>query len=158
MADRDPQPFTAGPVAYRTDVYAWTKDQAALLRAQRFEAIDLDNVVEEIESLGNELAHAVESHLIVLGEHLLKLLVSADRDPRRGWRLSAAEARRSIERRLRKSPSLRRELPEMFDDGWESMREAAKGGLREAEEHLVPNDPPFNLAQALDSNFFPGEQ
>lgn len=156
MADRDPQPFTADPAAYRNDVYAWTKAQADLLRARRFEAIDLDNVIEEIESLGNEQAHAIESHLIILGEHLLKLLVSVDRNPRRGWQASVRNARNQVAVRLRKNPSLKRQLPELFADGWDAMRDAARGGLREAEEHLVPANPPFTVDQALDPDFFPG--
>ncbi len=157
MADRDPHPLTADPAGYTTDIYAWTKAQANLLRDRRFEAIDLANVIEEIESLGNEQAHAIESHLIVLGEHLLKLMVSRDRDPRRGWRLSVVNARNRIGVRLRKNPSLRRELPDLFADGWSSMRDAAIGGLNEAEESLVPVDPPFAVEEALAPDFFPGD-
>lgn len=92
MNERAAPPLAADPDAYATDVHAWTKAQAALLRARRFEAIDLDNIIEEIESLGNEQAHAVESHLIVLVEHLLKLAVSADGEPRRGWMVSVRNA------------------------------------------------------------------
>lgn len=142
--------------AYDADVYAWSQTQAGLLNARRFDAIDVANIAEEIESLGNELAHAVESHVIVLVVHLLKLTVSADRDPRRGWRNTVVIQRSEIERRLRKSPSLRREVPGFFDDEWPTMRRLAAGGLREAEEHLVPADPPFTLAQILDPDFFPG--
>ena len=156
MADRGPGPFAADPAAYSTDIYAWTQAQAALLRQRKFDALDLANVVEEIESLGNEQGHAVESYFVVLIEHLLKLAVPNDRDPRRGWKASARNARSEIERRLRKSPSLRRELPEIFADTWANGRYAAQAGLREAEEHLVPTEPPFTLEQALDDDWFPG--
>ena len=36
---------------YDTDFYSWTREQAALLRAGRFQAIDVANIVEEIETL-----------------------------------------------------------------------------------------------------------
>lgn len=156
MADRDPQPFAAAPADYATDIHAWTQAQAALLRARRFEALDLPNIIEEIESLGNEQAHAIESHLIVLVEHLLKLAVSADREPRRGWLLSARNARRQIERRLRRNPSLRRELPAMFAESWDDARATARDGLREDEGALVPATSPFTLVEVLDPDFCPG--
>lgn len=47
---------------YETDFYAWTKRQAELLRAEEFEQIDWDNLIEEIDSLGAEQLHKVESH------------------------------------------------------------------------------------------------
>ena len=157
MADRDPQPLSADPAAYGTDVRAWALAQAELLRARRFDALDIANIAEEIESLGNEQVHAVESHLIVLVEHLLKLAVSADREPRRQWRLSVINARNAIARRLKKNPSLRRELPDMFADIWSDAHQAAAAGLREAEEALVPPAPPSTLMEVLDPAFFPGD-
>ncbi len=39
---------------YETDFYAWTQEQAALLRHQQWNQIDLQNVIEEIESLGKQ--------------------------------------------------------------------------------------------------------
>lgn len=155
MNERVSHPLAADPESYGADVHAWTKAQAALLRARRFEAIDLDNIIEEIESLGNEQAHAVESHLIVAVEYLLKLAVSADVEPRRGWMLSVRNARNRMAIRLRKNPSLRPQLGALLDDGWEAARNEAIRGLREAEEALVPTTLPFTLAEVIDPDFFP---
>ena len=38
---------------YDTDFYVWARDQADLLRARRFEALDLDHLIEEVEGLGD---------------------------------------------------------------------------------------------------------
>ena len=57
---------------YDTDFYAWTQTQAAALRAKESKILDWDHLAEEIESLGNEQAHAVESHLVIVLAHLLK--------------------------------------------------------------------------------------
>ncbi|UAJ11795.1 DUF29 domain-containing protein [Polymorphobacter megasporae] len=143
--------------SYTVDVHAWTQAQVELLRASRFDLVDVENIIEEIESLGNEIEHAIESHLVVALEHLIKLAVSADRNPRRLWQTSVANARGQIERRLRKNPSLRRKLPAMFADVWPDARRQARLGLREAEESFVPTNPPFTLAEALDPDFFPGD-
>lgn len=156
MNERVAHALAADPEAYAADVHAWTKARVALLRARRFKAIDLDNIIEEIESLGNEQAHAVESHLIVAVEHLLKLAVSADQEPRRGRMLSVRNARNRIAIRLRRNPSLRPQLGELLADGWETARVAAISGLREAEEALVPAAIPFTLAEVVDGDFSPG--
>ena len=142
--------------AYDADIYAWALAQAGVLRARRFEAADLDNIAEEIESLGNEQAHAIESHLVVLVEHLLKLSISDDVGPRRGWRMSVIDARDEIDCRLARSSSLRRQLPGFFNRNWPKARRRAQAGLREAEEHRVPADPPFTVDEALDPDFFAG--
>jgi len=36
---------------YNQDFYAWVQEQAALLKARQFEALDLDNLIEEVESI-----------------------------------------------------------------------------------------------------------
>ena len=38
---------------YETDFYAWTQEQARLLRERRFDDLDLDNLVDEVESVGS---------------------------------------------------------------------------------------------------------
>lgn len=37
---------------YESDFYAWAMEQASLLRARKFDAADIDNIAEEIESMG----------------------------------------------------------------------------------------------------------
>jgi hypothetical protein len=63
---------------YRTDFYAWTKKQAALLQAEEFEKLDLPNLVEELEAIGNSQRTEVISRLKVLVMHLLKWQFQAD--------------------------------------------------------------------------------
>ena len=63
---------------YDTDVLLWSEHQAALLRRRAAgelvnEAeLDWPNIAEEIESVGNELLHAVESFLVQALLHDLK--------------------------------------------------------------------------------------
>ena len=57
---------------YETDFYTWTQSQAAALRARQWEALDLANLAEEIESLGKSDRRTVVSYLEVVAKHLLK--------------------------------------------------------------------------------------
>jgi hypothetical protein len=51
------------PPDYDADLYAWTQAQAEALGARDWSAIDVANLAEEVESLGSEQVHAVESHV-----------------------------------------------------------------------------------------------
>ena len=51
---------------YERDFYSWLMEQACLLREGSFDALDRDNLGEEIESLGREQFNKLESALRVL--------------------------------------------------------------------------------------------
>ena len=62
---------------YEGDVLLWSEQQAALLRrlaaGERVnEQIDWENVIEEVESVGREQLHSVESLLVQALAHMLK--------------------------------------------------------------------------------------
>jgi hypothetical protein len=59
---------------YETDFYAWTQEQAQALRARQGEALDWNNLAEEIESMGRSDADALASQLTRLLMHLLMAL------------------------------------------------------------------------------------
>lgn len=112
----------ASDADYDADLYLWTQQQAARLRQAAQEhvnaPIDWENVAEEIESLGKSDKRAVESlvqHILV---HLLKLAASPASEPREGWRKEIRAARKSLERVLRDSPSLRARLQEFVAGEW----------------------------------------
>jgi hypothetical protein len=66
---------TAKPPAndlYEIDFYAWTQEQARLLRERRFDDLDLDNLVDEVESVGRSDKRQIESRLEIPLAHLLK--------------------------------------------------------------------------------------
>jgi hypothetical protein len=69
------------------DFYAWSLEQAALLRAGRVGEADLATIAEEIESMGKTEKRELVSRLTVLLLHLLKW----ERQPAgrsNSWRLS----------------------------------------------------------------------
>ncbi len=70
---------------YEEDFYVWAERQAALLRARRFEDLDLDNLIEEVADLGGALKRSVRSRIRTIMEHLLKLQHSPAQNPRGGW-------------------------------------------------------------------------
>src|SRR5262249_51392273 len=57
---------------YWEDFYSWLMEQAEYLRAGRWEALDRENLAEEIESLGRGHSNKLESALRILMLHMLK--------------------------------------------------------------------------------------
>jgi uncharacterized protein DUF29 len=96
---------------YETDFYAWTLAQAQALRAKDWAALDLEQLAEEIESVGKRNRRAVHGHLRVLLLHLLK---STAQPSRRGasWQRSIYNTRDNLRLVLDDSLTLRRQLPD----------------------------------------------
>ena len=138
---------------YETDLYAWTQHQAALLRARRADAIDWDNLAEEIESLGNRDWRELDSRIVVIVQHLLKWQFQPEL---RGasWRKTLRTQRREIEKLVKQSPSLRRQVSDMVSDAYRHARQNAvdETGLRPG---AFPPTCPYTPEQVLDSEFVP---
>jgi uncharacterized protein DUF29 len=110
--------------SYERDFYTWSQEQARLLRAGRYEAIDRDNVAEEIESLGREQFNKLESALRVLLLHFLKW----DHQPSlrsRSWVLSIAAQRVEIEDIVGDNPGLKPRIEEAVTRAYRKARIAA---------------------------------
>src|SRR5712692_9395842 len=93
-------------IAYDDDFFAWTEEQARLLRAGELAEIDALNLAEEIESVGRSDRREIRSRLIVLLAHLLKWRFQPDEESA-SWRATIREQRDQIELILEDSPSLR---------------------------------------------------
>jgi hypothetical protein len=113
-------------VTKQQDLYSWSIQQAALLRAGRLSEIDPFAIAEEIDDVGDEQYHRLESALRVLMHHLLKW----DHQPAarsRSWVLTIIEQRFRAERQLKKNPGLKSRLDEALRDAYVDARiEAAR--------------------------------
>lgn len=108
-----PQPL------YEADFYAWTLAQSHLLQTQQWSALDIANLVEEIESLGRQQRQELRNRLGVLLGHLLKWEFQAERRSK-SWVATLREQRREIIDLLAESPSLQSYLPEAIAAGFQS--------------------------------------
>jgi hypothetical protein len=119
---------------YERDLYSWLMEQARHLRDGRFDALDRENLAEEIESLGREQFNKLVSALRVAMLHILKW----DHQPSlrsRSWVLSIEEQRLEIADVLTDNPGLKPRIGEAVARAYRRARiEAAKEtGLDEAE-------------------------
>jgi hypothetical protein len=124
-AELVPAPDAAAP-AYDRDFYSWSLEQASLVRAGRWHAVDRENVAEEIESLGREQFNKLESAIRVLLVHMLKW----DHQPElrsRSWVLTIKEQRLTLDDVLADNPGLKPRISEATARAYRKARiEAAR--------------------------------
>ncbi len=107
---------------YDTDFVQWTEEQAQHLQQNKIEAIDWQNIQEEIIALGRSEKHELENRLEVLLEHLLKRSYINSTYDNRGWELTIKEQRKQIRRLLRDSPSLKNYGEALIPELWQDAR------------------------------------
>jgi len=134
---------------YRRDFYVWALNQAELLRAKRFEALDLDNLIEEVEGLGDIKRSALLDNARVIMEHLLKLQHSPAQEPRNKWRATVREHRNRLEADL--TPRLAQILEDELARWYAVARKSAAASMRDYGEHAaadaLPPTCPYSLEQ-----------
>jgi hypothetical protein len=134
---------------HEEDFYVWAERQAALLRARRFDELDLDNVIQEVEDLGGALKRSALNNARVIMEDLLKLQHSPTRDPRRSWEATVLEHRSRLEIDL--TPRIRQILQEELSEVYRLARRNAEATLRRygepAAADALPASCPYTLEQ-----------
>jgi len=102
---------------YDNDFYGWAQQQAQALRQRRFDALDMDNLIEEIESIGRGEIRLLENHLTVLFMDFLQWKFQPER---RGQHLKAdiMRERRKIAHHLKENESLNALLTDVLDDAY----------------------------------------
>jgi hypothetical protein len=148
---------TATPISnlYETDFYAWTIEQASLLRKHQWSELDLLNLIEEIESLGKQQRQELRNRLSVLIGHLLKWEYQSQRRSR-SWLATIRVQRRDTLRLLKDNPSLKSFLEDVVSEAYENGRDLAMGET-DLPEETFPVECPYGLTELLGDRFYPGE-
>ncbi len=138
---------------YETDFYTWTQEQSALLKAGQFSELDLDNLVEEIESMGRSEKRALESRLTDLLQQLLKWQYQPVRRGR-SWQLTIKIQRIEFLKVLRDNPGLKTGLEQLLGDAYLSavIKASQETGL---DENVFPEHCPWAMADIIRQDFYP---
>ncbi|MBV8729645.1 MAG: DUF29 domain-containing protein [Acidobacteriia bacterium] len=142
---------TATKTLYETDFVEWADRTAELLRERKFDEVDWEHLIEEVEGLAGSDRRAIRSQLLRLLMHLIKERIQPERAGT-SWRTSIVNAQQEIGLILEDSPSLKRYLESALQ---KSYRTAVSDALREtqltekAEEFHLPHNCPFTVPQLL---------
>jgi hypothetical protein len=135
---------------YETDVLAWSRHQADLLRriarGKRVNDVDWAHVAEEIEGVGLSELHSVESFLNLIMVQLLKLQAWPDDPASDHWHSEIVAFQNNARRRFTPSMRQRIDLDALYADAVKQLR---AGDRRNSVPRPWPDANPFPLDQLL---------
>jgi hypothetical protein len=138
---------------YDHDNHQWTLHHIELLKQRKFSKMDVEHLIEELESMANRDRHELMSRFIILIAHLLKWQFQPAKRSS-SWRGSIVEQRVQIAVQLEESPSLKHYLTTAIDKAYPH---AIKIAVKETflPKSTFPETCPYPVVQLLDDDFFP---
>ncbi|MGK7881263.1 MAG: DUF29 domain-containing protein [Crocosphaera sp.] len=141
---------------YEQDYNLWLEKTVKNLRLREFSEIDLDNLIEELESMGRSDKRALKSLLTRLFEHLLKIAYwETERSYNQNkWKVEIRTFRQQITDLLNDSPSLNNYLNSIFEQCYHRARNNMID-LTGLSSQFFPDTPISNIQETLDENWLP---
>jgi Domain of unknown function DUF29 len=138
---------------YDVDFHLWLESNIKLIKEGKLYQLDLENLLEELESMGKNNKNALKSNLAILLMHLLKYKYQKDKITN-SWKFTIREHRYRLQDSLTDSPSLRGYFNEVFTQCYQRSRQLAadETGLS---LNTFPLECPFTQLQVLDEDFLP---
>lgn len=146
-------PAAPGRADYARDLYRWSQEQARAIRDGRWNAIDRENVAEEIESVGKNEFDRLVGALRTLMLHVL-MWDRQTESRTRSRMFSIKHQRNEIDDLLKDSPSLRLRLAQAIERGY---RQARIDALLETEldDDAFPATCPYSFDDLTARRFSP---
>lgn len=138
---------------YEQDFYAWIQHNIALLKQGRFNEVDIDILIDELESMAKRDKRELTSRLMILIAHLLKWQFQPDKQSS-SWQRSIDEQRIQIVEQLEESPSLKNLLDESIDRAYPRAVTLAVKETGLSTERF-PKQCPYRIEQLLTDDFYP---
>ncbi len=139
---------------YDRDFFAWSLEQAKLLRARKLAEADIEHIAEEIDSMGRTEKRELISRLSGFLLHLLKWRYQREKRSL-SWEASIRVQRNRLADHLDDNPSLKPLLPQALASAY---RDATLEAVAETElaGSTFPDACPWTVEQVLDAGFWPG--
>ena len=140
-------------ILYETDFNLWLGEIVNLLRKGEIEKLDLENLAEEIEDMGNSRKDALESNLIRILQHLLKWKYQPQKRTN-SWKASITEHSLRLNKAFKRSPSLKPYFEDVFGECYQDARliTAQETGL---DICVFPEICPFEQINVLNPKYLP---
>jgi Domain of unknown function DUF29 len=144
---------------YAEDVEAWAEVQVealrrlATMRGPWANAIDLDNVIEEIESLGSEQRRAVEGLLVEVFAHVLKIAADPESLSAEHWKTEVRNFWAQAQEMARPAMRSRVDMEKIWRRGCKRASDSMEAFDRTPAN--VPQSCPYAFDDVLDRDFDP---
>lgn len=137
---------------YEQDFHLWTQKMVEALQSGQLENLDLENLAEEIASLGRSEKRELRSRLQVLLMHLLKWQYQPQCRSH-SWQSTITEQRVQLDGLLQDSPSLQPHLAEIFNDCYQAAHKLAATETQLAIERF-PTTSPYSIEETLRADYW----
>ena len=143
---------TSSPQTYDQDFALWVEENIALLKAKNYDAVDWENLIEEVEGFTRSDKRELENRLITLFEHALKRRYVSLPDCYRGWEVTLKRTQKQLRRVLKDSPSLRNYFVSIIEECYQD----ALINMRDEYDAIFPDRLPFSedIDQLLTEEFW----
>ena len=143
-----------GTILYEQDYYSWTQEQADLLQAKRFEHVDIEHLVKELQLMGARERRELLSRLRVLLMHLLKWQYQPHYIGRRSWEKTIKVQRKELGFHLEDNPSLKADIDKALNRAYDLALDDAEDetGLS---RHTFPPENPWSFEQLMNVDYYP---
>ena len=141
---------------YEQDFVAWLEDQAGHARRGEIDALDLENIAEELEGMARSDRREIRNRLAVLLAHLLKCRTHSEKRST-SCLGTIAEQREHILQVIEDSPSLQAFPAQILDRAYPEARRKAALQMR-MREAAFPEKCPFNIDKILDLGWLPPDR
>ncbi len=138
---------------YDQDFYAWANQQASLLRAGKLAEADIENIAEEIESMGKSEKRELKNRLSILLLHLLKWQYQPEHRSA-SWQATIRVQRRDLADHMLDNPSLNAVLPQAIEQAYGNavIEAAVETNLLET---TFPETCAWSFDQIVNPDFWP---
>ncbi len=137
---------------YEIDPDQWLEETIQLLKENRFNELDLENLIEELEALGRSEKNAVESLLEQVIRHLLLLQYWSQEYQynQSHWKAEITGFRTQLKRKLTTNLQnhLLKELPSLYEDALAYVNQKTNFEVE------FPPESPYSLTELLNINYF----
>ena len=137
---------------YDQDFALWIEETVKQLKSGNFSEVDLENLIEEVESLGRRDKRELKSRLVTLFEHALKRCYVPLPDCYRGWEVTIKRTQSKLNDVLKDSPSLHNLLIDIYEKCYQEAVE----NMRIEYDASFPDNCPFSddIDEVLNHKFW----
>lgn len=131
-------------VKYEENTAAWLDEQIAFLRQRKFDNLDIDHLIEEMEDFPGQ-KNSIYSLLRNIMLHMLKMKYDGNPECMRVWQNSIDAPRADLEEVMEKNPGWNQHMLTVFPEAYTKARKLA---LRKINKN-IPEECPWTIEEVL---------
>jgi hypothetical protein len=144
--------------AHKEDIYKWASLQADLLKENKYDELDIENIIYEFEKLGNLGKNTLVDKFYSIITRFILWYYRTNED-NESWKCDIEQYRKIIDNLIKESPSLEEQLPSLLENAYAIV--FIEFNAPKNNHDLITTIPsvcPYTLEQIMDKQYYPPER